>query len=67
MPTDYVKAAVTGAWILGVGTLGFALGVASLVGWIVLALLSLGPPAVMLQLWRTPAPTMSESIRDEFR
>ena len=67
MRTDYLKAAVSGAWILGVGALGFGLGVTSLVGWFVLVVLGLGPPLVMRGLWRTPSPTMSESIRNVLR
>jgi hypothetical protein len=67
MQTDYVKAALVGAWILIVGALGFAFGVTSFAGWAALAVLSLVTPAVMLRLWRTPSPSMSETIRDVLR
>jgi hypothetical protein len=67
MQTDYVKSALIVAWILAVGTLGLRLGVTSFTGLAVLALLSLAPPVLMWRLWRTPPPTMSESIRDVLR
>ena len=63
MQTDYVKAAVMAAWILAVGTLGYVSGATSFAAWAALAFLSLAPPAVMVRLWSSPAPSMSESIR----
>jgi hypothetical protein len=67
MPNDYVKAALMAAWILAVGGLAYMWGTTSLVGWIVVAVVSLLPPAVALRLWSAPSPSMSESIRDVLR
>lgn len=67
MESDHVKIALVGAWILGIGTLGYVSGVPSFTAWIVLAVLSLAPPVVMARLWRSPAPSTSESIREVLR
>lgn len=67
MQTDHVKAALAGVWILAVGVLAYVADPTSLVGWAVLAAVSVIPPAVMMKLWRVPAPSMSESIRDVLR
>ena len=67
MQTDHVKAALMGVWILTVGVLGYVFGATSLVGWTVFAAIALTPPIVMMRLWNTPAPSMSESIRDVLR
>ena len=67
MQTDHVKAALMGAWILAVGTLGYVYGATSFAAWTALAVLSLAPPAVMARVWSAPAPSMSESIRDVLR
>lgn len=67
MQTDYVKAALMAAWILAVGVLGYVAGTTSFAAWTFVAAMSLVPPAVMMRLWRTPSPSMSESIRDVLR
>ena len=67
MQTDYMKAALIGVWILAVGVLGYALGATSLVAWTVLAATALTPPVLMMRLWRRPAQSMSESIREALR
>jgi hypothetical protein len=67
MQTYYMKAALAGFWILGVGLLGYAVGATSLVGWTVLAALALTPPVAIMRLWRTPSQSMSESIREALR
>ena len=67
MESDYLKIALIGAWILGIGTLGYVYGVTSFTAWIALAVLSLAPPVVMARLWSSPAPSMSESIREVLR
>lgn len=64
MQTDYVKAALTGVWILAVGVLGYVSGTTSFAGWTVVAIVSLVPPAVMVRLWSAPTPSMSETIRE---
>ena len=67
MPTDYVKTALMGVWILAVGVLGYVLGATSFVGWTVLVAMALTPPVVMMRLWRAPSQSMSESIREALR
>jgi hypothetical protein len=56
-----------GAWILAIGVLGYGFGVSSVAAWIALAVLSLAPPVVMAWLWKPPAPSTSESIREALR
>ena len=67
MRTEYLKGAVTAAWVLSIATLAAAVGTTSAAGWTALVMLSVVPPALMLRLWSTPARSMSESIRDVLR
>jgi hypothetical protein len=67
MQIDYVKAALMAAWILAVGSLGYVSGTTSFAGWTLVAALVLAPPALMVQLWGAPSPTMSEAIRKVLR
>ena len=67
MRIDQVKAALIGAWILVVGVLAYISDPTSLVGWAVLAAVLVIPPVVMMKLWRVPAQSMSESIREVLR
>jgi hypothetical protein len=67
MQTNYVKPALMAAWVVALGTLGYVSGTTSFAGWVVVASLSLVPPAVMVRLWSPPCPTMCESIRDVLR
>ena len=67
METEHVKIASIAAWIIAVGFLGYISGITSLAGWTVLAAVSVIPPVVMMRLWRLPAQSMSESIREVLR
>jgi hypothetical protein len=67
MQTNYLKAALMTGWVLAVGILLYAFGTTSLAGVTLVAVLSLMPVAVMARLWRAPAPTMSETIRNVLR
>lgn len=67
MQTDFVKAALTGAWILAVGAFGYLSGTGSFAGWTLLAVVSLAPPVLMVRLWSAPPPTMSETIQNVLR
>ena len=67
MHTDHLKMTLAAVWILIVALAGYLSGVTSVVSWIVMTALALGPPLVMLKLWRVPQPSMSESIRDVLR
>jgi hypothetical protein len=67
MQTDHVKAAVIMGWILAGAVLGYLTRTTSLSGWMLLAAATVLPPVVMMSLWRAPAPSMSESIREVVR
>lgn len=67
MQTDLVKAALMAAWVVAVGALGYMTGTTSFAVWTLLAVASLVPPVLMVRLWRPPAPSMSEAIRDVIR
>jgi hypothetical protein len=67
MRTDQLKAGVIGTWILAAGVLAYISDPTSLAGWTVLAAVAATPPVVMMRLWRAPAQTVSESIREVLR
>ena len=62
-----MKNGIAGAWIVGLAIVAAFLGLNSLVGWTILAVIGLLPPLVMLRLWNPPAQTTSESIRKVLR
>jgi hypothetical protein len=64
MQDKQTKTAVIGAWVLACGVIGAWLNVSSATGWILLIGTAVVPPLMLLQMWRPPAQTMSESIRD---
>ena len=57
------KQIAAGAWILVAGVLGLVANVNSVTAWVLLAAVGFGPPLIMLLLWHTPTPTLSESIQ----
>jgi hypothetical protein len=63
-PTKRVLAA---AWIVATGVAGFVANLTSLTAWVVLAAVGLGPPLIMLLLWKNPPQTITESIREARR
>ena len=69
MQIDFMKKAIIGGWVLGLGVLAFSVNLTSLGGWTVLVGLGVLPPLVMLKMWNPPGPamTMSESIRDAIK
>jgi hypothetical protein len=67
MQTNFVKAALMGAWVLAVGAFGYMSGAASFAVWTLLAVVSLAPPMLMRRLWSAPPQTMSETIRKVLR
>ena len=67
MRTDHLKSAVIVTWILTVGIVGYLSGATSLIAWTALGVVSLTLPVVMMKLWRAPAQSMSESIREARR
>ena len=64
MHTDFVKAALIAGWVVAVAALGYMSGTTSVVGWSVVAVLSLVPPALMARVWSVSAPSMSQTIRE---
>ena len=64
MQDKQVKTAVIGAWVVACGVIGVLLNVSSATGWALLIGSAVMPPLVLLKMWRPPAQTMSESIRD---
>jgi hypothetical protein len=67
MHTDQTKSGLMGAWILAIGILAYTSDPTSLAGWTMLAVVAVTPPMVMMRLWRVPAQSMSESIREVLR
>jgi hypothetical protein len=63
MRFEHVKLVVTAAWILAAGIIGFVANVRSLSAAVVLAVVALGPPLVMLLLWKPPQQTIAESVQ----
>jgi hypothetical protein len=64
MQVEHVKAAVVGAWVLAWGVMALSIELSSPSGWILLIGSGVLPPLMLLRLWRPPAQTTSESIRD---
>jgi hypothetical protein len=64
MPRQHMKQAIVGVWVLGWTVMALFLNVRSATAWILLIIAGVLPPLVLLRLWRPPAQTMSESIRD---
>jgi hypothetical protein len=67
MPTNFVKASLTGAWVLAVGAFGYMSGTSSFAGWTLLSVVSLVPLVLMRRLWSAPSQSMSESIQEVLR
>ena len=64
MQRKHMKTAVIVAWVLACGVMALLLNVTSASGWAILIGSAVVPPLVLLQMWRPPAQTMSESIRE---
>lgn len=67
MHTDHLKLALMVSWMLALGVVGYLTGTTSPAAWTALGVLSLTLPIVMMKLWRVPAQSMSESIREARR
>jgi hypothetical protein len=61
---ERMKTAIVGAWMLAWSVIALSVDVNTASGWIVLVASGVLPPLMLLRLWQTPTPTMSESIRD---
>jgi hypothetical protein len=64
MKPEHMKRAVLGVWALAWSVVALSINAISARGWIFLACAAVVPPLLLLRLWRPPAQTMSESIRD---
>ena len=64
MQFDRMKASLLAGWVLIVAVVAVSLNIASASGWLLLIGVGLLPPMILFLLWRQPAQTMSESIRD---
>ena len=62
-----MKYALAAVYIAAIGGVGFASGITSLTGWIVLGTVGLAPAVVLAKLWKPPTQTMSDSIRSALR
>jgi hypothetical protein len=67
MHREYVKTAIVGAWVLGVGAIAFSVNLTSIPGWFAIVGLAVLPPLFMPRLWSKPAQSMSESIQEALR
>ncbi len=67
MQLEHTKRTVAIGWIMAAFLLGLALNVRSTTGWGLLAAVALGPPLIMMLLWKAPAQTTSESIQNARR
>lgn len=67
MRPEHLKIAIAGAWLLGLAALAFLVNLSSIGGWTLLLGLGLLPPFILMRMWRQPAQTMSERIREGLR
>ena len=67
MPSENVKTLLFAGWVVAVGGVTMALGVTSLIHWMVAGVVAVVPPVVVRSFWHIPERTMSESIRDARR
>ncbi len=67
MKREHTKTVVVGAWVLAWTVMALSANVSSASGWILVVGPGLLPPLMLLWLWRPPAQTISESIREVLR
>ena len=67
MQPQHMKIAIVAAWLFGLGALASWVNLRSISGWTLLLTLALLPSLILMRLWRQPAQTMSQSIRDALR
>lgn len=62
------KAAVASVlWTLAVAAIGWAAGFESLMAWLFVGLLGIGPSAVLMHFWKSVPRTMSQAIQEARR
>jgi hypothetical protein len=64
MQFEYMKASIVAGWVLILAAIGVSLNVGSATGWLALIGVGLLPPVMLFGIWRQPAQTMSQSIRE---
>jgi hypothetical protein len=67
MSSENAKMLFFAAWPIAVLLVALAIGVPSLLHWVVVAVVAAVPPLVVRHFWRDPEQTVSESIRDARR
>jgi hypothetical protein len=55
------------AWSIAVFLAAIAIGITSVLNWIVVACVAVAPPLVVRRFWRAPEQTISESINEARR
>lgn len=66
MQFNHTKTAAAVLWVLAMGAIGLAIGVTSVTGWTIVAVLALVPPFVVRRLLKDEA-SISESIHEALR
>lgn len=67
MKLEKVSLLAAAGWVLAWIGIVLLVHVGSTMGWILLVGVGIVPPCIILWMWRRPAPTMSESIRDALK
>jgi len=67
MQRRFTKGVLTILWVLAVVLAGLLGNLTSTSNWIVPAVVSAIPPIILWQLWNSPVPSMSDSIRRVLR
>jgi hypothetical protein len=67
MSSENAKMLFFAAWPIAVFLVALAIGVPSVLHWLIVAVAAAVPPLVVRHFWRLPEQTVSESIRDARR
>jgi hypothetical protein len=67
MQLYYTKVAVIAFWVISVILIALTRNLPSTFNWVAVAALAAIPPAILWRLWKAPAPTTSENIREAFK
>jgi hypothetical protein len=62
MPLELTKQTLAAAWVVTAGIVGLATGIGSISQLILLEAVALGPPIIMLLLWRRPTPLAGRTL-----
>lgn len=67
MKLEKVSLLAAAGWVLAWTGIVFLVHVGSTMGWLLLIGAGVVPPCILLRMWRRPAQTMSESIREALK